>query len=244
MYTVMVTGGLGSGKSELVRELCALGATSIDLDETGRLVLEEDEGARAELAACFGDDILDGEGMVDRPLLARRAFACPQATRRLDDVMLPRILARAADSLVEVRCVPVSDAPVQVVEVALLDRAPAFAALADERIAVSAPSDLRLSRAVERGMDAADAMARIAVQASDACRERIADVVCENSGTRAELAAWARSWWNAHLAAGDWAARPAAGSEDGSRPERGAGAENGSRVEDGAGAEDGSSARE
>lgn len=218
MYTVMVTGGLGSGKSELVRELCALGATGIDLDEIGRLVLEEDEDARDELAARFGDDVLDGEGMVDRPLLARRAFACPQATRQLDDVMLPRILARAADCLVEVHCAPLSDAPVQVVEVALLDRVPDFAALADERIAVSAPSDLRLARAVERGMDAADACARIAAQASDACRERIADTVCENSGTRAELAAWARSWWDAHVAAGDWGAKPEPGAEGGKLP--------------------------
>ncbi len=206
MYTVMVTGGLGSGKSQLVRELCALGATSIDLDEIGHLVLEEDEGARAELAACFGDDIVDEGGGIDRALLARRAFASPQATAQLDAVMSPRILARAADYLVDVHCVPVSDAPVQVVEVALLERVPDFAALADERIAVAAPSDLRLARAVERGMDAADAMARIAAQASDAERARIADVVCDNSGTRAELAAWAKSWWDAHVAAGDWAA--------------------------------------
>ncbi len=205
MYTVMVTGGLGSGKSELVRELCALGATSIDLDEIGHLVLDEDEEARRELAACFGEDIVDGEGMVNRALLARRAFATPQATEQLDAIMSPRILTRAADYLVDVHCVPVSDAPVQVVEVALLDRVPDFAALADECIAVSAPSDLRLARAVERGMDAGDACARIAVQASDAARERIADVVCDNAGTRAELAAWAQSWWDAHVAAGDWA---------------------------------------
>ncbi len=213
MYTVMVTGGLGSGKSELVRELCALGATSIDLDEIGHLVLDEDEEARRELAACFGEDIVDGEGVVNRALLARRAFATPQATEQLDAIMSPRILARAADYLVDVHCVPVSDAPVQVVEAALLDRVPDFAALADERIAVSAPSDLRLARAVERGMDAGDACARIAVQASDAARERIADVVCDNfadvvcdnTGTRAELAAWAQSWWDAHVAAGDWA---------------------------------------
>lgn len=206
MYTVMVTGGLGSGKSQLVRELCALGATSIDLDEIGHLVLEEDEGARAELAACFGDDIVDEDGGIDRALLARRAFASPQATAQLDAVMSPRILARAADYLVDVHCVPVSEAPVQVVEVALLDRVPDFAALADERIAVAAPSDLRLARAVERGMDAADAMARIAAQTSDAERARIVDVVCDNSGTRAELAAWAKNWWDAHVAAGDWGA--------------------------------------
>ncbi len=209
MYTVMVTGGLGSGKSALVRELCALGATGIDLDEIGHLVLAEDEDARRELAACFGEDVLGADGEVDRALLAKRAFTSPQATAQLDAVMSPRILARAADYLVDVHCVPVSDAPVQVVEVALLERASDFAALADERIAVAAPSDLRLARAVERGMDARDALARMAVQATDAERARIVDTVCDNSGTRADLAAWARSWWDAHVAAADWGARAA-----------------------------------
>ena len=206
MYTVMVTGGLGSGKSELVRQLVAHGAASLDLDAIGHAVLAEDADARRELAERFGADILDDAGEVDRGVLARRAFASPEATGALDAVMLERIVARAADYLVDVHCAPVTDAPVQVVEVALLDRVPDFARLADERIAVVAPSDLRLARAIERGMDAQDALARIAAQAADAELERLADTVCDNSGTKAELAAWARRWWDGHVAAGDWSA--------------------------------------
>lgn len=200
MYTVMITGGLGSGKSTLADLLCEKGAVSIDLDEIGRTLLQSDEDYVAELVERFGEGILDEEGNVVSAELARRAFADGDSERDLNAIAFPYITRLANEYVLDVHCTPRSDARVLVVEVPLLTEVPEFAQLADEVIAVAAPSDLRLQRAVARGMDAADALRRMGVQASDAQRSAIADTVCDNAGTREELAAWADGWWERTMA--------------------------------------------
>ena len=170
MYTVMVTGGLGSGKSTLCKLICEHGAMSMNLDEIYRGLLESNENMIADLADHFGDDILDDSGMVIRSKLAEEAFSDEQ-------------------------CVPCSSSKVLVVEVPLLTEVPEFAQLADEIIAVNVPSDVRLQRAVARGMNPADALRRLQVQPTDAERDAIADTICDNSGTEDDLRAWADAWW-------------------------------------------------
>lgn len=195
MYTVMVTGGLGSGKSTLAGALCSRGAVSINLDEINRMLLSSNAMLIADLAARFGEDILDDEGAVITSLLAQRAFKNEQATKALNDISFPYITEAATDYILGVECVPRTDAKVMVVEVPLLTEVPEFARLADEVIAVVAPSDLRLARAVARGMDALDAMRRMEVQPSDAERIAIADTVYENTGSLDDMSAWVDGWF-------------------------------------------------
>ena len=64
MYTVMVTGGIGSGKSKLVELLCERGAVSIDLDEINRRLISSNTMLIDELAERFGEEILDEDGAV------------------------------------------------------------------------------------------------------------------------------------------------------------------------------------
>lgn len=195
MYTVMVTGGIGSGKSTLVELLSAHGAVSIDLDEINRTLISSNESMIAELAGRFGEEILDEGGSVIPAELARRAFAGEQATKDLNAISFPYITEAATDYVLGVECVPTSDARVRVIEVPLLTEVPEFAQLADEVIAVVAPSDLRLKRAVARGMDALDVMHRMNVQPTDEQRIAIADTICENVSTREELKRWVDEWW-------------------------------------------------
>lgn len=200
MYTVMVTGGLGSGKSTLVDLLCEHGAVSIDLDEINRTLLSSNEDYVSELVERFGEGILDEEGAVITAELAKRAFADEASERALNAIAFPYITELANEYILDVHCTPRSNAKVLVVEVPLLTEVPEFARLADEVIAVNVPSELRLQRAIARGMDAADALARLAVQATDAQRSAIADTLCDNDGTREELAAWADAWWEQTVA--------------------------------------------
>ena len=195
MYTVMVTGGLGSGKSTLCKLICEHGAMSMNLDEIYRGLLESNENMIADLADRFGDDILDDSGMVIRSKLAEEAFSDEQSTKDLNAITFPYIMAMTNDYLLDVHCVPRSSSKVLVVEVPLLTEVPEFAQLADEIIAVNVPSDVRLQRAVARGMNPADALKRLQVQPTDAERDAIADTVCDNSGTEDDLRAWADAWW-------------------------------------------------
>lgn len=195
MYTVMVTGGLGSGKSTLCKLICEHGAMSMNLDEIYRGLLESNENMIADLADHFGDDILDDSGMVIRSKLAEEAFSDERSTKDLNAITFPYIMAMTNDYLLDVHCVPCSSSKVLVVEVPLLTEVPEFAQLADEIIAVNVPSDVRLQRAVARGMNPADALRRLQVQPTDAERDAIADTICDNSGTEDDLRAWADAWW-------------------------------------------------
>ena len=199
MYTVMVTGGLGSGKSTLCRMLCEHGAVSIDLDEINRTLLQSNEDYIAELVGRFGSAILDASGAVVPGELARRAFADEESERDLNEIAFPYITQMANEYILDVHCTPRSDAQILVVEVPLLTDVPEFAELADEVIAVAAPSDLRLQRAIARGMDAADAARRLQVQATDAERAALADTVYDNTGTTEDMAAWCAAWWDSRM---------------------------------------------
>ena len=199
MYTVMVTGGLGSGKSTLCKLICEHGAMSMNLDEIYRGLLESNENMIADLADRFGDDILDDSGMVIRSKLAEEAFSDERSTKDLNAITFPYIMAMTNDYLLDVHCVPCSSSKVLVVEVPLLTEVPEFAQLADEIIAVNVPSDVRLQRAVARGMNPADALRRLQVQPTDAERDAIADTICDNSGTEDDLRAWADAWWEARM---------------------------------------------
>ncbi len=199
MYTVMVTGGLGSGKSTLCKFICEHGAMSMNLDEIYRGLLESNENMIADLADRFGDDILDDSGMVIRSKLAEEAFSDERSTKDLNAITFPYIMAMTNDYLLDVHCVPCSSSKVLVVEVPLLTEVPEFAQLADEVIAVNVPSDVRLQRAVARGMNPADALRRLQVQPTDAERDAIADTICDNSGTEDDLRAWADAWWEERM---------------------------------------------
>ena len=199
MYTVMVTGGLGSGKSTLCKFICEHGAMSMNLDEIYRGLLESNENMIADLADRFGDDILDDSGMVIRSKLAEEAFSDERSTKDLNAITFPYIMAMTNDYLLDVHCVPCSSSKVLVVEVPLLTEVPEFAQLADEIIAVNVPSDVRLQRAVARGMNPADALRRLQVQPTDAERDAIADTICDNSGTEDDLRAWVDAWWEERM---------------------------------------------
>lgn len=208
MYTVMVTGGIGSGKSTLVELMCEHGAITIDLDEINRSLIASNTEMIAALAERFGDEILDADGAVIPSALASVAFADEESTKDLNAISFPYITEVAVDYVLNVHCQPRCDAKVLVVEVPLLTEASEFAKLADEIIAVSAPSELRLARAVGRGMDAADVLRRMAVQPTDAQRASIADTVYDNGSTYEDFEAWVDAWWE-ERAAHAWTVRKA-----------------------------------
>lgn len=197
MYVVFLAGGIASGKSSVARELERLGAWRVDLDEISREVLEPGSETLVEIAQAFGPDLVNAQtGILNRRLLAERAFATPEGAKLLEDIELPAIERRLIDILTHDTCAG-SEPVCCVVEVPLLDRVGAAAlGLADEVVAVTCPAPERVRRAVERGMDPEDAEARIKNQPTDAWLRAHADTVFENVGTYDELLTWVQAWWN------------------------------------------------
>ena len=88
-----LAGAIGAGKSEVGRLLAEAGCLVSDSDALAREVLGEPETVRT-LSAWWGPGILDPAGRIDRSAVARIVFADPDARRRLEAFVHPRIHAR------------------------------------------------------------------------------------------------------------------------------------------------------
>lgn len=193
MKKLFVIGGMGAGKSTATRALVAQGLPSIDLDEVGHEVLAWGT-VQDELRVSFGNDIFDDDGMVIRRALAAKAFATPADTRKLNRITMPRIEEAYTDRLALLER---QGHEAVVVEYSVFkNREMSLAYSADVVIAVLAPIELRIERAVASGWDEEDVRRRIARQITDADRAEAADVVFNNDGSPEALEQQVVAWWN------------------------------------------------
>jgi dephospho-CoA kinase len=184
-----LTGGIGSGKSTVAALLADRGAVVVDADRIAREVVEPGTPGLAAVVDAFGPGVLTADGSLDRPALAAVVFADPAARARLDDVVHPRVRARAAElvAAAPADAVVVHDIPLLVET--------GQAGSYDLVLVVEADLETRVRRLVDRGLTEQDARARIASQATDAQRRAVADVVLVNDGAREELAAQVDRFW-------------------------------------------------
>ena len=198
MKKIFVVGGMGAGKSTARVALVDAGLEFIDLDKVGHDILTW-EIVKEDVRAAFGDDVFDADGEVNRSALAAKAFVNPASTRKLNRITMPRIEDAFRDKLDELEAAGV---PAVVVEYSVFkNRQMSLAYLADVVIAVLAPIDMRIKRAVAAGWDEADVRRRIAQQITDAERIEGSDVVFNNDSTKEELYNKVRAWWDEYKAA-------------------------------------------
>ena len=199
MLRVGLTGGIGSGKSEVSRRLAAHGAVIIDADVAAREVVAPGTPGLAQVAEAFGPEVLGPDGALDRERLGAIVFRDPALRAKLNAIVHPlvREWMTAAErtaverTAVERTAAEAADAAggnlIVVHDVPLLaesGRADGF----DLVIVVDVPPELQVERLVsERGMTPDQARARMAAQASRDQRLAIADVVIDNSGSLDDL---------------------------------------------------------
>lgn len=152
--------------------------------------------SRKSWGETFGDDIFDADGEVIRNKLAAKAFKTPADTRRLNRITMPRIEESYTDMIREYEAAG-TDAVI-VEYSAFKNRESSLAYSADVVIAVLAPTDVRIQRAVASGFDEDDVRRRIARQITDADRIEAADVVFNNNSTKDELYNKVLTWWQSY----------------------------------------------
>jgi dephospho-CoA kinase len=86
-----LTGGIASGKSTVADMFAELGATIIDTDVIAREIVAPGQPALDEIAAAFGESIIDDDGYLDRGALRKLVFADDAARQRLEAIVHPRI---------------------------------------------------------------------------------------------------------------------------------------------------------
>ena len=192
MFVIGLTGGIGTGKSEVSRILKELGAVVLDADSFGhRVYLPNTEGLR-EVVETFGEDVLSPDGEIDRRALGGKVFGNPDAMAKLNAIAWPKIRDMVQESIDEQEQ---SETPVVVLDAAVLIEA-GWIDVADEVWVVSAPEEQVVSRIqVRNNLSEEQVRARINSQMTTQERIKYADKVIDNSEDFEQLHVKVNSLW-------------------------------------------------
>jgi len=189
---------MGAGKSTVARFLAAHGAHVVDADQVAREVVEPGTPPLDAIAAEFGDEVLTGEGTLDRAAMAGIVFSDQERLQALEAITHPAIRERITELLLEHLAAEESE-PTQ--RVVVLDHPLLIeSGLADDLpvvVVVTAPIELRVQRLAQgRGIDPDDARARMQAQADDDARLAVATHVVRNDGDEDDLRDRVASLWH------------------------------------------------
>ena len=177
-----LTGGIGSGKSLVLKLLAKRGVPVLQTDIIGHQLLRKRSFAR-ELTSKFGKSILNGKGQVDRPQLARIVFSDPRKRNTLNGLSHPLVRQEVARWI---QSQEKKGRSMVVVEVPLLFERGYFRSF-DRVLSVSAPRLVRQKRLLKRGWNSKEILRREKFQWSQNRKNKAADWVIFNQGTQKDL---------------------------------------------------------
>ena len=192
MYRIGLTGGMGSGKSEVAALLRELGARVVDADVVARELVARGSAVLEAIVDAFGTDVLAPDGSLDRRALAAAAFSSEDRLAALTAITEPALIDEIVRRVEEIerqetRGVLVVDAAL-LVQWDVLD-------MFDAVLVVRARAELRTERLVDAGFAGDDVGRRMRSQLPDEAMLAAADTVIENEGTLEELRAVVEEFW-------------------------------------------------
>ena len=177
MRTLVVTGGIGSGKSAVCAHLAGRGIPVYDSDARTKRLYKEDPSLVPALEKTLGLPLRDADGRLDRKALAAAVFGDPGRLSALEALVHPRVY----EDFVRWRDAQPSSAPFVVMESAIFLQKPLFRPLADRVLLIDAPESLRVARVAARdGISPEAVRQRMDAQRVEA---EAADAVIVNDGS-------------------------------------------------------------
>ena len=176
-YVVGLTGGIGSGKSEVARAFARLGADVADADVAAHAVSARGQPGFAAVVGAFGERAVAPNGELDRAWLRDRVFADAIARATLERLLHPLVIARLDSEIAHWR------APYGLLVVPLLFERGHLVGRVARVLVVDCPEDEQVRRVMARsGLAAAEVRAIMAAQLSRADRLSRADDTIDNGG--------------------------------------------------------------
>ncbi|MDP1529311.1 MAG: dephospho-CoA kinase [Rhodoferax sp.] len=176
MFTVGLTGGIGSGKSTVADYFAAHGVPVIDTDVIARDLTAPGGAALDAIRAVFGETVMQADGTLDRAALRRRVFADSAARRQLEAILHPRIRQVVRQTLATLT------APYALIVIPLLVETGGYRDVLDRVLVVDCPEDVQIARVMARsGLTHDEVKAILAAQAGRAERLKAADDVLVNT---------------------------------------------------------------
>jgi dephospho-CoA kinase len=193
MRLIGLTGGIATGKSTVAQMLRERGATVIDADELARQAVRPGTAALAEIAARFGDHVIDANGELDRAAMADIVFADAAARRDLERITHPRVMELMQQQIADAFA---RDATIVVVDVPLL-----FETGRDDMfegvLLVHTQPGVQVRRLRDRdGLSEAAALQRLDAQLPIDQKRSRATWVIENADNLADTERQVAAWWD------------------------------------------------
>lgn len=185
MITAGLTGGIGSGKSAVARELEKQGAFVVYADDLAKKLMREDQALIKKLTNVFGDETYHPDGSLNKPFLIEEAFH-KNRVDELNAVVHPAMREKARDLINTARA---EGKKLFVYEAAVLlnEGRPGYL---DKVVIVTADRELRIKRVMLRdGVSREEVQARMEKQPDYETLLDLADIVIENNGSLQELIA-------------------------------------------------------
>lgn len=183
---VALSGGIGSGKSTILKMLVDCGATPVDADAIVHELQSPGKPMLAAMAEAFGDHIINEDGSLDREAVADIVFRDADARARLGLIIHPPVIA---EMMRRAEAGRTSGAPLVVLDIPLLfegakkGTGAAVATKYDATILAWVPVETQIERTISRdGCDRGEAERRIAAQLPIDEKREYADHTIDNSG--------------------------------------------------------------
>ncbi len=183
MKLIGITGGIGAGKSEIIKyikELLGSGCQVYLADEVAHLVQAPGEGAYEKIVALLGRDILLRDGEIDKAKMAQKIFSNGDLLEEVNAIVHPAVMDFLLDRIEEAKKEGIS---FFFIEAALLIEC-GYCEILDELWYIYADEAIRRKRLKEsRGYSDAKIDAILKAQNTEAIFRDAAQVVIDNSGS-------------------------------------------------------------
>jgi dephospho-CoA kinase len=179
---VILTGGIGCGKSEAARYFNALGIETVDADDLAHGLTGPGGEALSAIQQAFGDEFIDSAQGLRRDLMRQRVFSDASAKARLEGILHPMIQTKAREILARAK----SDYVVYVVPL-WFEKAP-HAIKPWKVVSLDCPEETQIQRVMARSrLRREDVLAIMGQQVSRSTRTLGADHVIQNEGSLSAL---------------------------------------------------------
>lgn len=181
---ILCTGGVGSGKSYVVRAFRMLGIPAYDCDRAAKECYDRDPRLLSDVVSLAGPEVLAVDGTLDRAALSRRIFSDPALLAAVEALVHPAVI-HDFENWKSGR-----PEPLLLIESAILLEKPQYARLYDRVVTVTAPVPVRIARVMARSdMTEAEVLRRMSAQWSDDRLAAASDYILENDDRQALLPA-------------------------------------------------------
>ena len=181
MLKVILTGGIGVGKTTVANLFAKLGAPILDADKISHQLTQTNYPATQKIIQRFGENYADANGKLNRQALRELAFNDNAAKQWLEDLLHPLIIDEIKTAIENI------DNDYCVIVIPLVTQKNQFE-FADRVLVVHAHSEQQIDRVKTRDNNSEHTIQKIIdSQINTADRLAIADDIIENTGDLKKL---------------------------------------------------------